>query len=79
MGFMIWRGTCWSGWPTGYGEYSKKRERNPSGPKKGDLKMLRGGAWRSNAANLRVANRFRVVPGGSYDIGFRCARKLPSL
>ncbi len=57
---------------------------NPQGPKEGDAKVVRGGAWRFGLENCRAAYRNNENPGYSdvcfgYDIyGFRCVRKSPA-
>ena len=57
--------------------------RNPSGPKDGSKRVLRGGAWNSRADDCRSACRVGESPG-SQDacfardaIGFRCVRRAP--
>ena len=43
----------------------------------GEQKVDRGGAWNSDAADLRVSYRDRCLPGEpGNDIGFRCVRDL---
>ena len=42
------------------------------------LRVVRGGAWNNNAANLRVANRDRNGPANrNVNVGFRCVAPLP--
>jgi len=49
--------------------------RNPIGPDSGSSRVLRGGSWVYNVANLRGSFRGRFVPGGRNDyFGFRAAR-----
>ncbi|MEO8326669.1 MAG: formylglycine-generating enzyme family protein, partial [Nitrospirota bacterium] len=54
--------------------------RNPSGPGKGEFKVLRGGSWLNEAGSLRSSSRFN---GSSSDwndfigVGFRCAQGAP--
>ena len=61
--------------------YQEAPRENPSGPKEGQNKVLRGGAWRFSADNCRSGYRYNESPGYSdvcfgYDIyGFRCVRK----
>ena len=46
---------------------------NPRGPAQGTKKVLRGGSWSFDPANLRVAHRACADPGQGYAYdGFRC-------
>ncbi|RMH35826.1 MAG: formylglycine-generating enzyme family protein [Nitrospirae bacterium] len=51
--------------------------RNPQGPARGLLKVIRGGSWRSFASDIRTAARGK---GGfalkTHGIGFRCVKDL---
>jgi len=48
---------------------------NPQGPASGTVRVLRGGAWDSDAANIRATARFQFGPTNRQNfIGFRCAR-----
>jgi formylglycine-generating enzyme required for sulfatase activity len=57
------------------GYYSQSPTQNPHGPDAGEYRTLRGGGWRSLAAQLRVTNRSTGKPEHSTDgeIGIRCA------
>ena len=46
---------------------------DPTGPKSGDLHVLRGGGWNTFSTNMRVANRLSSNLEGSA-VGVRCAR-----
>ena len=50
----------------------------PTGPYPGGpYRVLRGGSWRNDARDLRVANRGRVRPTyTNVDIGFRCVKDV---
>jgi len=62
---------CWD-W---YGPYRAADLTDPRGPASGTLRVYRGGSWRHNASDCRVADRYYSYPGGSYDyVGFRLAR-----
>jgi formylglycine-generating enzyme required for sulfatase activity len=55
--------------------YSTAPAVNPTGPSSGSLRIVRGGAWGSNANFCRSSKRYAVSPtlkNGS--IGFRVAR-----
>jgi acetoin utilization deacetylase AcuC-like enzyme/formylglycine-generating enzyme required for sulfatase activity len=63
--------------------YQQSPEQNPRGPKTGDSKVVRGGAWNSSAEACRSSYRYNENPGYTdvcfgYDIyGFRCIRGTP--
>ncbi|MGB0911682.1 MAG: formylglycine-generating enzyme family protein [Nitrospirales bacterium] len=50
-------------------------ERNPTGPKSGRYKSVRGGSWKSKPVMLRTATRGGAFPQQrEATIGFRCAK-----
>jgi len=61
--------------------YKESPKENPKGPKTGQTKVLRGGAFRFSNDNCRSGYRYNENPGYAdvcfgYDIyGFRCVRK----
>jgi len=63
--------------------YQESPQQNPKGPKTGDNKVVRGGAWKFSAQSCRSGYRYNEDPGYAdvcfgYDIyGFRCVRGLP--
>ena len=84
----VWEWT--EDWYTPY--YAGNKETNPTGPKEGENKVIRGGSFDSSAGALRITNRTWLNPknrvfskvatyGGSVDekynfIGFRCAKSI---
>ncbi len=55
--------------------YSQSPAENPTGPAEGSSRVIRGGAWSSDALFIRSASRLPYYPDGfSNDIGFRCAQ-----
>jgi formylglycine-generating enzyme required for sulfatase activity len=57
-----------------FGAYSKKEVTDPTGPKTGRHKIIRGGSWRVGAAACRSAARNRYAPTRrSSSVGFRLA------
>jgi formylglycine-generating enzyme required for sulfatase activity len=68
-------GNVWEWLWDWHGDYPKGKQRNPTGPKEGIDRVLRGGAWGVSASFLRSSVRYgygRVTR--SVDFGFRCAR-----
>jgi len=56
--------------------YASGPNRNPTGPASGQFRVLRGGSWDRDPADLRSSYRPYGIPGlsHSHDGGFRCAR-----
>jgi formylglycine-generating enzyme required for sulfatase activity len=62
-----------------YDNYQPGLATDPSGPKAGKYRVLRGGYWESFDKGARASFRDRSVPESTdSSIGFRCARELPS-
>ena len=65
--------------------YQESPEENPKGPKTGETKVVRGGAWKFSADSCRSGYRYNEDPGYvdacfGYDIyGFRCVRNAAGL
>jgi len=58
-----------------YGEYGGGVVTNPAGPRSGEERVLRGGAWTSFASRARSALRSSHLPSVRRDyVGFRLAR-----
>lgn len=58
-----------------YGSYNAKQKKNPAGPKKGTLRVNRGGGYNDYAKHLRFAYRSVADPESSdQNLGFRIAR-----
>jgi len=64
--------------------YQESPQENPRGPKEGENKVVRGGAWKFSGDNCRSGYRYNEAPGYvdvcfGYDIyGFRCVRNAPA-
>jgi formylglycine-generating enzyme required for sulfatase activity len=55
--------------------YQRSPKRDPQGPAKGTLKVMRGGCWMSGADSLRVSCRKAELPDTwAPNVGFRCVR-----
>jgi len=65
--------------------YQEGPEKDPKGPKTGETKVVRGGAWKFSADSCRCGYRYNENPGYvdacfGYDIyGFRCVRNPPDI
>lgn len=58
--------------------YAKSPEKNPTGPVKGEKKVIRGGAWSDLPVALRSSARVSAEPDyQDRTIGFRCAMDGP--
>ncbi len=54
------------------GYYAKTPIRDPTGPKSGQLRVVRGGSWQSDAEGVRSAKRSSMMPtADSPTVGFR--------
>jgi len=64
--------------------YPESARENPRGPKEGETKVVRGGAWKFSDQNCRSGYRYNENPGYvdvcfGYDLyGFRCVRNAPA-
>jgi formylglycine-generating enzyme required for sulfatase activity len=63
-----------------YGPYDRHVQKDPTGPKGGSFRVLRGGSWNGLANLLRLSDRNRLAPATQlFSNGFRCARSSPRL
>jgi len=70
-------GNAWEWVSDWYGGlyYASSPATNPQGPNSGTVRVLRGGAWDSELADIRAAARFSFGPTNRQNfIGFRCAQ-----
>jgi len=67
-------GNVWEWVADWYGDYKPDAAKNPTGPEKGDKKVIRGGAWNAGVESwLHPSFRYAQAPKAqSYGIGFRC-------
>lgn len=58
--------------------YKKSPKKNPTGPKSGKFRVIRGGGWHSGPFCNRVYFRNALPPQWrDYNVGFRCAKDAP--
>ena len=71
-------GNVWEWVADWYAEYTDVEDVDPSGPERGDKRVIRGGAWNGQYASwVRPTFRYRDAPSKkSHGIGFRCAKSL---
>jgi formylglycine-generating enzyme required for sulfatase activity len=63
---------CWDWYERKY--YAASVKDNPTGPKTGTAKVLRGGAWFSDQTYSRTSERFNRAPDIRFNYGFRVCR-----
>ena len=70
-------GNVWEWVADWYGRYPSRHQVNPTGPKSGQFRVLRGGSWDGNARSMRSTFRLRRAPDfANLNVGFRCATSL---
>lgn len=71
-------GNVWEWVADWHGPYTASEKNNPEGPREGERKVIRGGAFNGSQAGwLRPSFRYAQEPSAlSHGIGFRCARNF---
>ncbi len=75
FGLFDMAGNVWE-WVSDFGGlYAEGPATDPTGPDAGRVRVVRGGAYGDDAANLRLSNRTPNAPERvNVNVGFRCAR-----
>lgn len=78
-GFYDMHGNVWEWCSNFYASYGGGEVTDPAGPTTGSFMSLRGGSWRSKAADCRCASRYKEKPTSTAKhIGFRVAMEPPN-
>src|SRR5262249_37458099 len=79
LGLHDMHGNVWEWCWDLYGLYPPGCVSNPTGPERGEGRVVRGGSWNNDGGSCRSAFRLGSTPGFRTNfLGFRLARSLPS-
>lgn len=77
LGLYDMSGNVWEWCWDRYGDYHSSAKKNPTGPPSGSYRVVRGGAWGSDANSCGTTVRFSDIPDDrDAVVGFRPARTV---